>query len=78
MPMFTKENLVKESNFETEYKEALLSLIRNKDANSRSLEKTISKYVAENPEKNELFKKIDILKLKKYMDSVANDFRLFL
>ena len=76
MPMFTKENLVKESNFETEYKEALLSLIRNKDPNSRSLEKTISKYVAENPEKNELFKKIDTLKLKKYMDIVANDFKV--
>ena len=44
--------------FETEYKEALLSLIRNKDANSRSLEKTISKYVAENPEKNELSRKL--------------------
>ena len=73
MPMYTKENIVKESDFETEYKEAILNILRYKDANSRSIERTINKYLVENPEKNELFKKIEIFKLKKYMEKIAYD-----
>lgn len=73
MPMFTRENIVKESGFEPEYKEAILNLLRYKDSNSRSLERTINKYLVENPEKNELFKKIEISKLKKYMDKINYD-----
>ncbi|MBI1935334.1 AAA family ATPase [Candidatus Woesearchaeota archaeon] len=73
MPMYNKENLVKETDFEPEYKEAMLNLIRYKDGNARSVERTISKYLVENPEKNELFKKIDIAKLKKYIDKINYD-----
>ena len=76
MPMYTKENLVKESGFESEYKEAILNLLRHKDSNSRNLERTINKYLVENPEKNELFKKIEVWKLKKYMEKINNDSRI--
>ncbi|MBI2651993.1 AAA family ATPase, partial [Candidatus Woesearchaeota archaeon] len=76
MPMFTRENIVKESDFEQEYKEAILNLLRYKDANSRSLERTINKYLVENPEKNELFKKIDITKLKRCMEKIINDTKI--
>jgi len=76
MPMYTKENLVKESGFESEYKEAILNLLRHKDSNSRNLERTINKYLVENPEKNEVFKKIEIWKLKKYMEKINNDSRI--
>ena len=76
MPMYTKENLVKESGFESEYKEAILNLLRHKDSNSRNLERTINKYLVENPEKNELFKKIELSKLKKYMEKINNDSRI--
>src|SRR3989339_742918 len=73
MPMYNRENLVKESDFEPEYKEAILNLVRYKDSNSRSIEKTINKYLVENPEKNELFKKIDTSKLKKYTEKISAD-----
>ena len=76
MPMYTRENLVKESDFEPEYKEAILNLIRYKDSNNRSLEKTINKYLVENPEKNDLFKKIEISKLKKYLDKINYDAKI--
>ncbi|MBI4452930.1 CDC48 family AAA ATPase [Candidatus Woesearchaeota archaeon] len=76
MPLYTKENLVRESEFEPEYKEAIINLIRYKDANSRSLEKTINKYLGENPEKNELFKRIEISKLKKYMEKISYDLKI--
>ena len=73
MPMYTRENIVKESDFEPEYKEAILNLMRYKDGNSKSMEKTISRYLVENPEKNELFKKIDTSKLKKYTEKISAD-----
>ncbi|MBI2654446.1 CDC48 family AAA ATPase [Candidatus Woesearchaeota archaeon] len=76
MPLYTKENIVKESEFELEYKEAILNLLRYKDANSRGLEKTINKYLVENPEKNELFKKIEISKLKRYMDKLNYNLKI--
>ena len=76
MPMYTKENLVKDSDFEPEYKEAILNLLRYKDANSRNLERTINKYLVENPEKNDLFKKIEILKLKKHMEKIIYDAKI--
>ena len=76
MPMYTKENIVKDSDFEQEYQEVILNLLRYKDVNSRSLEKTINKYLVENPEKNELFKKIELSKLKKYMEKIANDSKI--
>ena len=76
MPMYTRENIVKESDFEPEYKEAILNLLRYKDGNSKSMEKTISRYLVENPEKNELFKKIDTSKLKKYTDRIINDIKI--
>lgn len=70
MPMYTKENIVKDSDFEPEYKEAILNLLRYKDINSRGLERTINKYLGEHPEQNELFKKIEPAKLKKYMEKI--------
>ena len=73
MPRYTRENIVKESDFEPEYKEAILNLMRYKDGNSKSMEKTISRYLVENPEKNELFKKIDTSKLKKYTEKISAD-----
>ncbi|HLC59911.1 MAG TPA: CDC48 family AAA ATPase [Candidatus Nanoarchaeia archaeon] len=76
MPMYTRENIVKESDFEPEYKEAILNLMRYKDGNSKSMEKTISRYITENPEKNDLFKKLDISKLKKYMEKVGSDSKI--
>ena len=77
MPMYTKENLVKDSSeMEPEYKEALLNLLRYKDGNSRSMEKTISKYLVENPEKNELFKKIEVSMLKRYMEKINYDSKI--
>ncbi|MBI2658217.1 CDC48 family AAA ATPase [Candidatus Woesearchaeota archaeon] len=76
MPMYTRENIVKESNFEPEYKEAILNILRYKDANPRSLERTISKYLVENPEKNELFKKIDVSKLRKCLDKINYDAKI--
>ncbi|MEK6946309.1 MAG: CDC48 family AAA ATPase [Nanoarchaeota archaeon] len=76
MPMYTRENIVKESDFEPEYKEAILNLLRYKDGNSKSMEKTISRYLVENPEKNELFKKIDTSKLRKYTDRIINDLKI--
>ncbi|MBI2659813.1 AAA family ATPase, partial [Candidatus Woesearchaeota archaeon] len=76
MPLYTKENIVKESGFEPEYKEATLNLLRYKDSNSKSLEKSINKYLVENPEKNELFKKIEISKLKKYMEKINYDSKI--
>ena len=76
MPMYRKEATVKESDFEPEYKEAILNLLSYKDTNSRNLERAISKYVADNPEKNELFKKIESSKLKKYMEKINNDVKL--
>ena len=76
MPMYRKEAIVKESDFEPEYKEAILNLLSYKDTNSRNLERAISKYVADNPEKNELFKKIESSKLKKYMEKINNDVKL--
>ena len=76
MPLYTKENIVKEGEFETEYKEAILSLLRYKDTNSKNLERTINKYLVENPEKNDLFKKIEISKLKKYMDKISYDSKI--
>ena len=76
MPMYTKENIIKESDFETEYKEAILNMLRYKDSNSRNLERSISRYLVENPEKNELFKKVDISKLKKYMDKINYDSKI--
>ncbi len=76
MPLYTKENLVKESDFEPEYKEAILNLFRYKDSNSRNIDRTINKYLVENPEKNELFKKIEVSKLKKYADKITNDAKI--
>ncbi|MBI2656222.1 CDC48 family AAA ATPase [Candidatus Woesearchaeota archaeon] len=73
MPMYTRENIVKDSDFEPEYKEAILNLQRYKDTNSRSIERTINKYLVENAEKNELFKKIEVSKLKKYMEKINYD-----
>jgi len=73
MPMYIKENIVKESDFEPEYKEVILNLLRYKDTNARSLDRTISKYLIENPEKNELFKKIEFSKLKKYIEKINYD-----
>ena len=73
MPLYTKDNIVKESDFEPEYKEAILNLLRYKDANTRSLERAINKYLVDNPEKNELFKKIEISKLKRYMEKINYD-----
>ena len=73
MPMYTRENIVKDSDFEPEYKEAILNLLRYKDTNSRSIERTINKYLVENTEKNELFKKIEVSKLKKYMEKINYD-----
>jgi len=78
MPMYTKENMVKESDFEPEYKEALLNLLRYKDSNSKNIEKTISKYLVDNPEKNELFQKIDITKLKKCVEKLSNSTKIVL
>ena len=76
MPLYTKDNIVKESDFEPEYKEVILNLLRYKDANSRNLERTISKYLVENPEKNDLFKKIEISRLKKYLDKISYDSKI--
>ncbi|MBI2654981.1 AAA family ATPase, partial [Candidatus Woesearchaeota archaeon] len=76
MPMYTKENLVKESDFEPEYKEVILNLLRYKDGNSRSLERTISKYLVDNPEKSELFKKVEITKLKRCMEKINYDAKI--
>ncbi len=76
MPLYTKENMVKDSDFETNYKEIIMNLIRHKDINSKNLEKTINKYLVENPEKNEMFKKIDYSKLRKYFDKVHSDSRI--
>ena len=76
MPLYTKENIVKDSYFEPEYREAILNILRYKDTNSRNLEKTISKYLVENPEKSELFKKIEISKLKRYMEKTSNDSKI--
>ena len=73
MPMYNRENLIKESDIEPEYKEGILNLTRYKDVNNRSIEKTINKYLIDNPEKNELFNKIEVLKLKKYMDRINYD-----
>ncbi|MAG91375.1 hypothetical protein CMO83_01740 [Candidatus Woesearchaeota archaeon] len=76
MPMYTKENIVKDSDFEQEYKEAVFNLLRYKDTNSRNLERTINKYLVDNPEKNELFKKIDISKLKRHMEKLSHETKL--
>ena len=76
MPLYTKDNIVKESDFEPEYKEAILNLLRYKDNNSKGIERTINKYLVENPEKNDLFKKIDISKLKKYMEKINYDAKI--
>ncbi|MBI3027129.1 CDC48 family AAA ATPase [Candidatus Woesearchaeota archaeon] len=73
MPMYTRESAVKEIDFEPEYKEAITNLLRHKDANSRSLEKSINKYLVDNPEKNDLFKKVEISKLKKYIEKINYD-----
>lgn len=76
MPMYIKENFVKDSDFEQEYKEAILNLLRYKDINSKNIERTIGKYLVENPEKNELFKKIEISKLKKYIEKMSIDLKV--
>ena len=73
MPLYTKENIVKDSDVELEYKEIILNLLRYKDSNSKNLEKVINKYLVENPEKNELFKKIDYQKLRKCFDKINSD-----
>ena len=73
MPMYAREAVVKDSEFEPEYKEVIINLLRYKDANSRSIERIISKYLVENPEKNDLFKKIEISKLKRHMEKINND-----
>jgi len=71
--MYAREAVVKDSEFEPEYKEVIINLLRYKDANSRSIERIISKYLVENPEKNDLFKKIEISKLKRHMEKINND-----
>ncbi len=73
MPLFTKEFAVKESKgIESEYKEAILGLLKYKETvSSRNLDKRISKFLKDNPEKNDLFKKIDTTKLKKYIDKIS-------
>ena len=73
MPLFTKEFAVKESEgIESEYKEAILGLLKYKETvSSGNLDKRISKFLKDNPEKNELFKKINATKLKKYIDKIS-------
>ncbi|HLG23484.1 MAG TPA: CDC48 family AAA ATPase [Candidatus Nanoarchaeia archaeon] len=76
MPMFTRESLVKESEFEQDYKEAIMGLLRYKEVNGKNIEKIINRYLIENPEKSELFKRLEISKLKKYFDIVSADLRV--
>jgi transitional endoplasmic reticulum ATPase len=73
MPLFTKEFVVKgNKGIEPEYQEAILGLLKYKETiSSRNLDKRISKFLKDNPEKNELFKKIDTTKLKKYIDKIS-------
>jgi transitional endoplasmic reticulum ATPase len=73
MPLFTKEFAVKESEgIEPEYKEVMSGLLKDKELlSSKNMDKKISKFLTDNPEKNELFKKINTTKLKKYMDKVS-------
>jgi transitional endoplasmic reticulum ATPase len=75
MPLYNRNHaLMENKNIEEEYKEALAELLKDKDTiSSRNIEKKISNYLKENPDKNELFKKLDIKKIKKYIDLISND-----
>ncbi len=75
MPLYTSEQYLNElTDIEDEYKNAILSLLRyKKGILSASLEKTLNKYLSENPDKNNLFKKLDIKNLKEYMDRVNSN-----
>ena len=75
MPLYTKEQFLTEiPDIEDEYKNAILSLLRyKKNIGSISLEKTLNKYLSENPDKNNLFKKLDIKKLKADLDKVNSN-----
>jgi transitional endoplasmic reticulum ATPase len=74
MPLFTRVEAVREEkSIEANYNVALNELAQNlKDTfNSTNIEEKISKYLKEHSEKNELFKGLDIKKLKKYIDKVG-------
>jgi transitional endoplasmic reticulum ATPase len=74
MPLFSRAEVIREDKeIEENYKIALVELARHLKDNftSKNLEDKISKFLKENSEKNELFKNLDVAKLKKYVDTVA-------
>jgi transitional endoplasmic reticulum ATPase len=77
MPMYTKEEAVKElKDIEKGYKEALFSLIPNLDngtVSKKTLEAKIQKFLKDHPEKNALFKDIDSEKMLKYLRSALSN-----
>jgi len=75
MPLFTKELALKESKeIEADYKKALVELFKDKEIiSTKNIEKRISKFLKENPDKNELFKKLDSDKIKKYINKISEN-----
>jgi len=73
MPLYKNENALHEiEGMEDNYKSALYALrkgLRGKTT-KKALEVAIQKYLKDNPEKNELFKGIDIDKLLKYNNQI--------
>ncbi len=83
MPLYSKVNSLNEIKFEKDdmpYKKAidlLLNASRNMDLfNSKNLDKTISKYLKDNPDKSVLFKNLDNVKLKRYIDTINKNSKI--
>lgn len=75
-PFYTKLHaLLEDSKIEKEYKEALgliLESVRDMDdVVSSNIDQKISKYLSDNPDKNELFTSLDSDKIKQYMEKIS-------
>ena len=75
MPLYDKRHALSEyKEIDEKYKNALLELFKYKSSiNSKDLEKNISKFLKDNPDKNDVFAKLDIKQIKKYIENISDN-----
>jgi len=78
MPLYNRENSIDHmSDIDQVTKNAVLALLnKKKGINLSTIEKEIQKFLTQNPDKNDLFKKVDVKKLKKVIGEVNNDLKV--
>lgn len=73
MALYTKERALNEiSDVDETYKKAIYELLKS-NSKGKTVEERISRYLQQNPEKTELFSKIDSKKIKEYIDKIKKD-----